>query len=148
MLRNHAPVTGLEAKFSLEFSVAAALDAGKVGLAELTDEYVNRPEVRDLMARVRIDTDDSRCPIEPVFALNDQVTIELRDGRRLSSGDIRFARGNAMLPLNMEELRAKFMDCCALASDLDAAALYDRLSALETIQDVRSLTPARDTAPA
>jgi hypothetical protein len=40
------------------------------------------------------------------------------------------------------------MDCCALASDLDAAALYDRLSALETIQDVRSLTPARDTAPA
>jgi len=148
MLRNHAPVTGLEAKFSLEFSVAAALDAGKVGLAELTDEYVNRPEVRDLMARVRIDTDDSRCPIEPVFALNDQVTIELRDGRRLSSGDIRFARGNAMLPLNMEELRAKFMDCCALASDLDAAALYDRLSALETVQDVRSLAPARDTAPA
>jgi len=148
MLRNHAPVTGLEAKFSLEFAVAAALDAGKVGLAELTDEYVNRPEVRDLMKRVHIDTIDSHCPIEPVFALNDHVTIELRDGRRLSSGDIRFARGNAMLPLDMRELQSKFMDCCASASDLDAAALYDRLSALETVQSVRSLIPARDAATA
>ncbi|MGB3289717.1 MAG: MmgE/PrpD family protein [Burkholderiaceae bacterium] len=148
MLRNHAPVTGLEAKFSLEFAAAAALDAGKVGLAELSDEYVSRQQVRDLMARVSIDTTDSRCPIEPVFALNDQVTIELQDGRKLSSGDIRFARGNAKLPLKMQELRSKFMDCCATAPELDAAALYDRLSKLETAQGIRDIVPARAAATA
>src|ERR1019366_6175998 len=67
MLRNHAPRTGLEAKFSLEFAVASALVARKVGLKELTDEFVARPQVRDVMTRVKTSTTDTRCPIEPVF---------------------------------------------------------------------------------
>lgn len=146
MLRNHEPVTGLEAKFSLEFAVAAALLSDRVSLAELTDEYVNRPEVRDLMSRVNVDTTDTHCPIEPVFALNDQVTLELRDGRRLASGDIRFARGNALLPLQPQELHAKFMDCCARAQGLDAATLYDRLHTLETLESVRSLAATQYAA--
>ena len=111
MLRNHAPVTGLEAKFSLEFAVASALVAGKVGLAELTDEFVAQAPVRAAMAKVRTATVDTSCPIEPVFALTDRVVIELKDGRTLDSGEIRFARGNAKLPLKDEELKAKFLDC-------------------------------------
>ena len=40
MLRNTNPQTGLEAKFSMEFAMASALIAGRVGLSELTDEFV------------------------------------------------------------------------------------------------------------
>jgi aconitate decarboxylase len=139
MLRNHSPVTGLEAKFSLEFAVASALVARKVGLAELTDRFVAEPLVRELMTKVRTSTTDAPCPIEPVFALNDRVVILLKDGRALDSGEIRFARGNAMLPLRDEELKTKFLDCASFAADLDGAALYQRLSTLMALKSVRDL---------
>jgi aconitate decarboxylase len=139
MLRNHSPTTGLEAKFSLEFAVASALVAGKVGLSELNDEFVGRPAVREIMPKVRISTDDTSCPIEPIFAMNDRVEIVLRDGRTLDSGEIRFARGNAMAPLGDADLRAKFIDCAGRAEGIDAAALYQRLSDLRSVPRLRAL---------
>lgn len=139
MLRNHAPATGLEAKFSLEFAVAAALVAGKVGLAELTDAFVAQQEVRSLMRNVRIETDASQCPIEPVFALNDRVQLVLRDGRVLDSGEIRFARGNAMAPLAPADLRAKFLDCAGRAEGVAGERLFAQLTDLQSVPDVRSL---------
>ncbi len=130
MLRNHNPVTGLEAKFSLEFAVASALVARKVGLGQLTDAFVGQAEVRAAMAKVNIATVKSVCPIEPVFALNDGVVIELNDGTKLDAGEIRFARGNAMLPLREADLEAKFLDCTAGFADFDAEALYQQLARL------------------
>ncbi len=139
MLRNHAPKTGLEAKFSLEFAVASALVAGRVGLGELTDDFVAQPTVRELMGKVRIATEDSQCPIEPIFALNDRVQLVLRDGRTLDSGEIRFARGNAMAPLADADLRAKFVDCAGRAAGVDAGALYDRIANLGGVPRLRAL---------
>lgn len=139
VLRNHSPATGLEAKFSLEFAVASALVARKVGMQELTDGFVAQPRVCEAMAKVRTSTIDTRCPIEPVFSLTDRVAIELKDGRRLDSGEIRFARGNAKLPLKDEELRTKFLDCTSGARCLDAVTLYERLSKLGELDSVRNL---------
>ena len=139
MLRNHAPVTGLEAKFSLELAVASALVARKVGLRELTDAFVSEPQVRAVMSRVSITTLDTRCPIEPVFALTDRVALELNDGHTLDSGEIRFPRGNAKLPLADAELKAKFLDCATGADDVDAARLYAHLDALDELANVRDL---------
>jgi len=139
MLRNHAPATGLEAKFSLEFAIASALVARKVGLAQLTDTFVAQAPLRELMGKVRIATVDTRCPIEPVFALNDRVVLELRDGRKLDSGEIRFARGNAKLPLREEELKAKFLDCVSGAERLDADRLYRVLNRLDEQESLRML---------
>lgn len=139
MLRNHAPVTGLEAKFSLEFAAASALVAGKVGLAELTDSFVNRDDVRAMMKKVEIDTVTTTCPIEPVFSYADRVQINLHDGRHLDSGDIRFARGNRNLPLRESELKDKFLDCVGSAKYLNADQIYHRLAALQTLSNVRGL---------
>jgi 2-methylcitrate dehydratase PrpD len=110
-----------------------------VGLAELTDEFVSKPSVRDLMPRVNITTDETPCPIEPIFARNDRVQLVLRDGKTLDSGEIRFARGNAMAPLAEPDLRAKFLDCAATAKDIDAAALYARLCDLRAVSRLRAL---------
>jgi 2-methylcitrate dehydratase PrpD len=139
MLRNHAPATGLEAKFSLEFAIASALVARKVGLAQLTDKFVAQAPLRALMGKVSIATVDTHCPIEPVFALNDRVVLELRDGRKLDSGEIRFARGNAKLPLREEELKAKFLDCVSGAEHLDADSLYRVLNRLGEQESLRTL---------
>jgi len=139
MLRNHTPVTGLEAKFSLEFAVASALVARSVGLAQLNDDFVNRPEVRAAMRKVETATVPTTCPIEPAFAFSDRVRIRVRDGQWLDSGEIRFARGNAKLPLREEELKAKFFDCVAGAEYIDAESLYEQLAGLDAVQDVRAL---------
>ncbi|MBL8383358.1 MAG: MmgE/PrpD family protein [Burkholderiales bacterium] len=142
MLRNHAPATGLEAKFSLEFAIAAALAARKVGLAELADEVVRRDAVRALFPKVAITTVDTESPSEPTFAASDRVVIETVDGARFDSGEVREARGSAALPLRADELRAKFLDCAAAAGRADGAALFGRLAGLERIADVNDLLPA------
>jgi 2-methylcitrate dehydratase PrpD len=69
------------------------------------------PRVTALMPRVHTHTTDTSCPLEPSFALNDEVTVQLKDGRTLSSGPIRFARGHAELPLNDAQLREKLFAC-------------------------------------
>src|SRR5262249_60691129 len=43
MLRNARPQTGLEAKFSMQFAMAAALVARYAGVREFTDEFGHRP---------------------------------------------------------------------------------------------------------
>jgi len=140
MLRNHAPKTGLEAKFSLEFAVAAPLVARRVGLSELTDSFVARPEVREQFGKVRIRTTDTQCPIEPVFALTDRVRIRTTTGRELDSGEVRFPRGNAKLPLTLPELREKFLDCAA-GAPVDAPQLFDGLCHLERMPSLRGGLP-------
>jgi 2-methylcitrate dehydratase PrpD len=139
MLRNHAPVTGLEAKFSLEFGVASALVARAVGLSQLTDEFVNNARIRDLMKKVFISTTERLCPVDPSFAFSDRVEVRLIDGRTIDSGEIRFARGNAKMPLTESDLRKKFLDCLSGAPQINANALYEQLSRLERVHDIRPL---------
>jgi 2-methylcitrate dehydratase PrpD len=147
MLRNHAPQTDIEAKFSMEFAMASALVARRVGLAELSTEFVRRPEVRSAMTKVRTRTTNTVAADDPGFAASDKVEIELVDGTHLASPDIRFARGHWQLPMKTEELWAKFSDCTAQELDEDAAeALFANLQALDRIGDLRALR--RDAVPA
>jgi 2-methylcitrate dehydratase PrpD len=129
VLHAHLPTTALQAKFSIEFACAMAALEGAVGLPQVTDAQVTRPELQALMSRVAAQTVPASCPIEPGFALYDQVRIELRDGTVLDSGPIRFARGHALLPLAQEDIRTKWKGC--LAHEADARlALLDRLERL------------------
>lgn len=139
MLRNDRPTTGLEAKFSIEFAIAAGLTSRKVGIAELETSYVNRADIKDLITKVSVSEDDSVCPVEPAFAMNDRLVVKLKDGRVIDSGDIRFSRGHAMLPLAPGELKTKFMDCCRGANDIDAEGLFKKLSSLEELSDMGQL---------
>ena len=108
-------------------------------MQELVDDYVQRADVQALMSKVVVEADDSVCPVEPAFCLNDRLTIATKDGRVLDSGDIRFARGHARLPLGEGELKRKFLDCCR-GSNVDAERLYGALAGLEDVADVRALT--------
>lgn len=141
MLRNHAPRTGLEAKFSLEFAVASAVVARQVGLAELTDGFVARPEVRALFPKLRVTTRDTRCPLEPAFAETDRVLLHTTSGEVLDSGEIRFPRGAAQNPLEEAELHAKFTDCTRGWNG--GAALLEQLSRLETLPALAGLGGGR-----
>ena len=105
------PVDAMQAKFSLEFAVAAALIFGRLSLAEMRDESVRREDVQALMERVaRLEGPDDD-PVYPVGARHDTVSVSLDDGTEIVSDPVHRYRGHCQNPLSMSELRAKFMDC-------------------------------------
>jgi 2-methylcitrate dehydratase PrpD len=110
MLRNHRPLTGLEAKFSMEFAMASAAIARRVGLSELTDGFVRRPEVQAMLPNVA--TASIKDPgAGDTFAPYDEVSIRLKAGRSIDSGRIEHALGSHAKPMSAEQLRTKFEDC-------------------------------------
>jgi 2-methylcitrate dehydratase PrpD len=142
LLRNHAPQTGLEAKFSMEFAMASALIAGRATLVELTDGFVRRADVQDMMRRVIVEPDDRYDPNPNAngYAIYDQVTIETEDGRRFESEKINQVRGGPDHPLSRDELRAKFEGCLQAGGlAASAAPLFDALMSLESCPDARRL---------
>lgn len=139
ILRNHDPRTALEAKFSIEFAVAAALVDRSVGFAQLTDAFVSRADVRRLFRVVEIETVDTDSPGEVGLAFEEKVMVQMVDGRQHRSGNIRHARGNAKLPLSQEDLAAKFLDCARNVDWLDPSILLTNLRQLERLETVERL---------
>lgn len=134
VLRNHRPDTALSAKFSIEFAMAGALIARKVGLAELDDEFVRSEKVQALYDRVHVVPDERYDPESPGSAMTDQVVITTSDGRRHESTAVRYARGHAKLPLGRADLRAKFVDCLRYGRyEGDSSVLFDKLDAMQSL---------------
>lgn len=129
MLRHSSPQTAPDAKFSAEFAMAAALLQRRVGLSELTDDFVRSERVQALMRKVRVTTTDEADADEPLFAPFDVLGVRLSDGSVLTRESKRHARGHAHDPLTLDELRAKFDDCTQGAQ----AALLERLLHLESL---------------
>ena len=137
ILKQHRPQTALEAKFSMEFAMAAAIVAGQVGLRELTDEFVQRPEVQALLPRVQLETSDEVDPELPIRSRFTRVTVELTDGTILESQRVFQARGSAQIPLTREELWEKFWECTrARLNETEAQDLFERVQDLERLESV------------
>jgi 2-methylcitrate dehydratase PrpD len=140
VLRNHAPQTGLAAKFSMEFAMASSIVAQRVGLRELTDDFVQRPDIQQLMQRIEIVTTTEYDPELSGGALADQVRVELTSGKTVAGEPVRRATGHASRPLSEAQLYDKFADCLEVgASDIPADVLFKRLQSLHAIP-ARELT--------
>ena len=147
MLRNHRPTTGVEAKFSLEFAVAAALLRRTIGLAEVKDDFVQSPELCELYPLVYSSVRHTKRADQPSLAASERVSITLKNGQVLIGDEIEFALGDAFRPMTIEHQRRKFHDCVEAAGHGPRPALFDALSHLEKIEDVRMLR-STDTVPA
>ncbi len=139
-LIHHKPTDNLQAKFSMEFCMAVLLLYGKAGLTEFTDEVVNRPAVREMIARVKFGID----PVAEAAGYNKMTTIvkvHLKDGR-VVAGQQDFAKGSPLIPMSYDEVAAKFLDCAAFAKWPAAKAkqVVEMARKLEEIQDMRKLT--------
>src|SRR5215472_2366071 len=140
ILRNHEPQTGLAAKFSMEFAMAAAVISRRAGLAEYTDGFVQRADVQGLMRRVGVETNRSYDPEVSGAAVFDQVRIELVGGGVVESEKVARAKGHADRPLSEDELFEKFRICLdAGGARIAPDVLFDRLCHLEDLS-ARELT--------
>ena len=148
------PADAMQAKFSLEFAVAAPLIFGRLGFAEMRDDCVRRDEVQALMRKVERKEGPDDDPVYPVGARCDTVSVSLADGTELESEPVYRYRGHGQNPLSPDELRAKFMDCATSGASASspseggtpslparmAAELFDCLSCLEELSGVGEIT--------
>ncbi len=130
------PTTGLEGKFSLPYTLAAALVDGVLPMSAFTDEMVMRPALQALLRRVYArEAEGDPVSVEtPRFA---DVTLTLTDGRRLQRR-VQYPRGAAANPMTQDELDAKFRDCASLSLQKKAVE-----QALQMLHDVDSLPDLR-----
>ena len=120
--------------------VAAGLIAGKVGLSELSDNFVAREDLQQLMKRVDIEIGPDDDPDYPVGAKWDTVSVRLRDGTTLESKPVRRFRGHGQNPLTRLELAEKFNDCVAPKLGTDTAeSLFETLQNLGNLEHVQHL---------
>ncbi len=142
MLRNSRPQTGLEAKFSMQFAMAAALVARNVGLRELTDDFVRRPEVQALFPRVSLEG-TATTKAGSNFAPFDAVEITMIGGETLKSGPVEYAKGSHERPLSREELWIKFADCLGTEiPDAQKSRAFEKLMAFERLNSADALALA------
>jgi 2-methylcitrate dehydratase PrpD len=149
ILRIHAPQSALDAKICGEFAVTAALVAGRCGRAELTDAFVQRPDVQALLRKVRVDPVSEKDSDEPAHSPFDRVRLSLRGDRELVSEPVFKPRGHFTRPVTADELWTKFADC---ASDgLGSAAcraLFESVQRLPELASVSGLAPRRPAGTA
>jgi 2-methylcitrate dehydratase PrpD len=116
------PHSSYQAKFSVQFCIAACLVRGKLGLGELENDVLTDPEVLVLADKVK-------CEIDPDSAFpkyfSGGVTITTKDGSEFTHMEP-INRGTGERALSEEEIVAKYMDNAALAVARDRAeALRD-----------------------
>ena len=118
------PRTSLEAKFSMQYAVAAALSDGVINLGSFNEDEVARPELRSFLPNVFSTEDDG--PVLPRFA---EVRMTLKDGRSIFRR-IEDLKGSPQNPLSDDELLEKIISCCDFAgSPISVDALSRRILA-------------------
>ncbi|SIM72685.1 MmgE/PrpD family protein [Micromonospora cremea] len=143
-LRYHRPTTELEAKFSMHYTVAAALFDGTLTLDSFTDAAIERPAVRALMELVAV-REDVVCRPEDPEGLNSSassggfvdVVVRTRDGRS-ATARVTNVVGSPARPLTEQEQRSKFTDCLRTGGRDTGLVdeLLARLRDLDRVDDV------------
>jgi 2-methylcitrate dehydratase PrpD len=133
------PVQEMEARFSMQYCIAAALSGGKLQLADFVLSAIQRPEVRRLFPLISMATHPRSDAEAPAARKPAEITVRLKDGRVLHS-TIQHARGTMFRPFSAAALDEKFRDCTeGLMPSPDAAALRQQLPSIASLGSVREL---------
>lgn len=131
VMRFRKPSSTHEARFSLEFGVAAGLISGRVSLQELNEEYVQRNDVQALIGKITREIGPDDDPSYPVGAMHDSVRLEFSDGSALESEPVHRFLGHGENPMSLDQLKKKFDLCTRSFIGIDQAeALFSALQKL------------------
>jgi 2-methylcitrate dehydratase PrpD len=137
-----APRTSYDAKFSLQYSVAAMLSRGRIGVSDYVGDAIRDPTVLDLAARVTYRIKEfASFP----SSLPGGVEIRLKSGEVLTS-ELAHQRGGSENPMLIEEIVAKFRANARLALPRVAVDRLERaVLSFEREESVsRALAPLRE----
>jgi 2-methylcitrate dehydratase PrpD len=147
-----APVSGLDGKFSLQYTAAAALLDGNVRIDTFTEERRFRPDMVDLLARTTL-TQDPAIPGD-LHDMRVEITVETLDGaehRAVCKGP----KGTwGMPPLQPADHAVKLQDCLSrVLGPRDVEEVLARLERLDAqgvdgVRGIVRLIAGRKTRPA
>ena len=131
VLIHHRPTTSLEAKFSLEYLLAAGLKLRTIDEECFSPEHVNDPEMRGLVEKVRsID-----APLEREIPGEGDVTVQVRTRAAVFEETVTYAPGHPKNPLTWERLAEKYR-ACARQGGVQEPALSGSLEMLSRIDEI------------
>lgn len=119
--------------------MAILLIERKAGLAQFTDEVVNRRDVKKMIEKVQFGVH----PVAEAAGYEKMTTIidiDLADGRTVS-GRADFGKGSPTNPMSDDELADKFRECAAWGglAKPQAEEIVDLVLNLEKVKSIRSL---------
>jgi 2-methylcitrate dehydratase PrpD len=127
------PRTGLEGKFSVYHSCAAAIVHGRCGEHEYSDEVVKDAEIVALRRKVRAEASPG------IHEDQVDVTLTTTDGRTLHLF-VEHAIGSLQRPLSDQELDDKVRDLCEPVIGGDGARrLIDACRGVDTASSLRAV---------
>jgi aconitate decarboxylase len=141
------PETGLDGKFSVQYTTTVALLDGEITVDSFTNERRFAPDVAALLPRVKLILDDS---IPNDFDLMHAiVTVRLKNGTRHSKRVDKLS-GWIGQPLTREQRMKKFYSCARRVLDSNAAdrvvGLVENLDALPDVRELMGIVRARETS--
>jgi aconitate decarboxylase len=131
------PETGLDGKFSVQYTTAVALLDGEVTVDSFTNDRRFAPDVEALLRRVTLNVDET---IPNDFdRMHAVVNVTLADGRKLSRRVDRLS-GWIGEPLTREQRLKKFHSCARRVLERSAAErVVELVERLDTLDDVREI---------
>lgn len=144
VLANHNPQTGLEAKFSEQFAMAAAVILGRMSVDVFSDATVQRRDIQAFFPKVKLLSVEAFDTRDPSHSPTERVVITLQNGEVLDSGEIARIRGHAYDPMAPDELWTKFVDCTKQThTENEARRLFELLQGVDQLPAVRDLPTCR-----
>ncbi|WP_255526874.1 MmgE/PrpD family protein [Photobacterium sp. BZF1] len=104
------PQNAIEAKFSMQYALAARLIYGGVGVAEFVDSKVQDERIQALMARIQMRVDPELEKLGFIGTAPIKIRITLTSGETIAiANDL--AKGNPEKPLSSQDIEKKFTAC-------------------------------------
>jgi 2-methylcitrate dehydratase PrpD len=131
------PRTGLEAKFSMPYTIARSILDDSIGFDTFTDRLVQDEKAQALTRRISMYV---HAGIENAWTMGSRpvnVRLHLRDGGVLER-QVDISKGNPEVAMTPAELNVKFEDCARLS--LDPAALKAASQRLQTIENLAAVS--------
>ena len=117
------PATTSQAQYSLPFALAVMLVHGRIGPGHISGTALNDPKVAEVLALIAVREEDRHSNCFPGGRWSD-LTVTLKDGTRLASGDVH-ARGGPEAPMDQSEIEAKFRVMTAALPEPRVTALWE-----------------------
>jgi 2-methylcitrate dehydratase PrpD len=137
-LIHHRPQDGTQAKFSLEYIVAAALIDRRIGLSTFEDVRVRRTDVQQLLAKVSL-RESPATPVGSAVSGEAYAAVTVHRGDATTTVSVDNPVGHASRPLTDEQLYQKFADCTAAVDPEIARTTYQALRELVSQASTRTL---------
>jgi 2-methylcitrate dehydratase PrpD len=106
MLIHPNPQTGLQGKFSAQYSVTTALLHGRASLEQFTDKEVQNSKAKAMIQKVKVITHSEME--KPRFS--SMVTIRLKNGKEFSKR-IDITTGHPKKPMSLDQIIDKYRSC-------------------------------------